>query len=259
MVREFDFARYAASLFAPEPKRRALLALAAFDLEIRRIPDQVSQPLPGEVRLQWWSDAIEGREHGGVAGHPVASEMLHALKGEDWPRERLLTLIDAHKFDLYGDPMPTLAALEVYCDDTSGSPIALACGLPIDAEAVRKGGRALGLTRIVAHLAHDAARGRCYVPDDLLAACGASRAQVLAGQDSEPLREARQALLDTARRSLIRARRAAKALPRPQRVALLPLAPLDAELRALEAAPTFALPQPASRLRVLASQWWMLR
>ncbi len=35
------------------------------------------------------------------------------------PVERLSRLIDEHQFDLYNDPMPTMAALEGYINDTS--------------------------------------------------------------------------------------------------------------------------------------------
>lgn len=259
MVREFDFPRYAASLFAAPDKRRAMLALAAFDLEIRRIPDQVTQPLPGEVRLQWWLDAIDGTEHGSVAGHPVAAELLHAMKAESWPREPLLALIEAHKFDLYDEPMPTLAALEVYCDDIVGSLVGIVSALPMEHRAVRDTGQALGLSRLVAHLAHNAAHRRCYVPDDLLAACGTSRASVLAGEDSAQLREARAELIAAARRSLLSARREVKHLPRDLRPAFLPLASLAAELNALDMEPPFTIAPPASRLRVLTSQAWMMR
>ena len=61
-------------------ERRALLALYAFNVEIVRVRDQVSQPLPGEIRLQWWSDMLAGQAHGGVEGNPVAAELLRAIR-----------------------------------------------------------------------------------------------------------------------------------------------------------------------------------
>src|SRR6185312_1066980 len=114
LVRRHDFVRYASALFVPADKRRALLALYAFNVEISRIRDQVSQPLPGEVRMQWWTDVLEGTDHGGVEGNPVAAELLRAIHDFGLPTEPLLRLIDEHQFDLYNDPMPTLAALEGY-------------------------------------------------------------------------------------------------------------------------------------------------
>ena len=60
LVRTHDFGRYASSLFVPAGQRRALLALYAFNVEISRVREQVSQPLPGEMRLQWWTDMLAG-------------------------------------------------------------------------------------------------------------------------------------------------------------------------------------------------------
>ena len=53
LVRTHDFSRYAATLFLPAAQRRALLAIYAFNVEISRVREQVSQPLAGEMRLQW--------------------------------------------------------------------------------------------------------------------------------------------------------------------------------------------------------------
>lgn len=57
---EADRDRYLSVLYAPEDKRGALATLYAFNAEIARIRDLVHEPLPGEVRLQWWRDLING-------------------------------------------------------------------------------------------------------------------------------------------------------------------------------------------------------
>ena len=88
-------------------QRRALLAIYAFNVEISRVREQVSQPLPGEIRLQWWTDMLAGAGHGGVEGNPVAAELLLAIRNWRLPVERLSRLIEEHQFDLYNDPMPT--------------------------------------------------------------------------------------------------------------------------------------------------------
>src|SRR3984885_12203273 len=101
LVRTHDFARYASTLFLPAAQRRALLALYAFNVEISRVRDQVSQPLPGEMRLQWWTDMLAGAGHGGIEGNPVAAELLLSIGDPRLPVERLSRLIDEHQFDLY--------------------------------------------------------------------------------------------------------------------------------------------------------------
>ena len=80
LVRTHDFPRYVSTLFLPAEQRRALVALYAFNVEISRVHEQVSQPLPGEMRLQWWTDMLSGAGHGGVEGNPVAAELMLAIR-----------------------------------------------------------------------------------------------------------------------------------------------------------------------------------
>src|ERR1700738_979256 len=129
LVRTHDSGRYAATLFVPADQRRALLAIYAFNVEISRVREQVSQPLPGEMRLQWWTDMLAGAGHGGVEGNPVAAELLLVIRGRRLPAERLSRLIDEHQFDLYNDPMPTMAALEGYINDTASALFSLGAGI----------------------------------------------------------------------------------------------------------------------------------
>ena len=139
LVRSHDFSRYASTLFLPAPQRRALLAVYAFNVEVSRVHEQVNQPLPGEMRLQWWTDTLAGAGHGGVEGNPVAAELLLAVKTWQLPVGRLSRLIEEHQFDLYNDPMPTMAALEGYINDTSSVLFSLAAfitNLPTGVEPV---------------------------------------------------------------------------------------------------------------------------
>src|SRR5437588_12606215 len=73
LVREADHDRYIASLFAPAEHRDALLALYAFSVEIARIRDAAREALPGEIRTQWWREALQGLRDGEAAAQPVAA------------------------------------------------------------------------------------------------------------------------------------------------------------------------------------------
>src|SRR4051812_33620013 len=59
MIRKADYDRYAAALFAPVDARPHLLALYAFHHEIAKTAERVSQPIAGQIRLQWWREAVE--------------------------------------------------------------------------------------------------------------------------------------------------------------------------------------------------------
>src|SRR6202047_5301722 len=177
LVRGHDFVRYASTLFVPAAQRRPLLAVYAFNVEISRIRELVSQPLPGEVRMQWWSDMLAGEGHGGIEGNPVAAELKLAIRNCRLPVERLSRLIDEHQFDLYNDPMPTLAALEGYINDTSSALFSLGAGImggPSDEidHLARKAGLAQGLAHVIAALPLDASRRQLFVPLQLLESRG---------------------------------------------------------------------------------------
>src|SRR4051794_29410710 len=79
LVREADRDRFLATLFAPQKFRRALFALYAFHGEIARVRDLAREPMPGEIRLQWWRDAFAGAGHGDVRANPVASALLDTI------------------------------------------------------------------------------------------------------------------------------------------------------------------------------------
>ena len=57
-VRRLDRARYQTTLFAPTALRGVVTALFAFDIEIAKIRDLVSEPLLGRIRVQWWRDSV---------------------------------------------------------------------------------------------------------------------------------------------------------------------------------------------------------
>src|SRR4051812_20601892 len=177
LVRSHDFRRYASTLFLPAEQRRGLLAIYAFNVEVSRVREVVSQPLPGEMRLQWWTDMLSGSGHGGIEGNPVAAELLLAIRDFRLPAEPLLRLIEEHQFDLYNDPMPSMAALEGYITDTASALLSLGARIAArPSEAIehlaRHAGLAQGIAQVIAALPLDAARRQLFVPVQLLESHG---------------------------------------------------------------------------------------
>ena len=72
LLREGDRDRYLCALLAPDQARGSLASLYAFNLELARVRELVSEPMLGEVRMQWWKDLLDGETHGDASGHPVA-------------------------------------------------------------------------------------------------------------------------------------------------------------------------------------------
>jgi phytoene synthase len=261
LVRSNDFARYASTLFVPVPQRRALLALYAFNVEISRVREQVSQPLPGEMRLQWWTDMLAGAGHGGIEGNPVAAELLVAIRNWRLPVERLSRLIDEHQFDLYNDPMPTKAALEGYINDTSSAMFSLGAGIAGDQSdeiqhLARHAGLAQGIAQIMSALPLDASRRQLFVPLQLLERHGSDMEEVFAGKQTPNLRAAFNELIGEAREHLKTALALLAKAPPQVRSVFLPLALVARDLERMSRADSEPfMPRVTSRFRALWTLW----
>ena len=261
LVRGHDFARYASTLFMPAEERRALLALYAFNVEIFRIRDQVSQPLPGEIRMQWWTDLLAGAEHGGVEGNPVASELLLAMRTFGLPAEPLSRLIGEHQFDLYNDPMPTLAALEGYVHETASALFALGARIVVPPSAeiehlARHAGFAHGFVQVIANLPRDAARRQLFLPLQLLQAHGSSAEEVFSGRQTPNSRAAIDRLIGEARAHLHTAFEILAQVSPSVRPVFLPLALVRSSLAQISRADNDPfVPRNQSRFSMLWTLW----
>ena len=240
LVRAADRDRFLATLFAPRERRGALFALYAFNVEIARVREVVRDPVAGEIRLQWWSDVLAGDGRGEIEAHPVASALRAGVARYGLPPERLQTTISARRFDLYDEPMATLADLEAYADGASSSLIALAAQILNDdgASDIDALSHHAGLAHAIAGLLKafpfHAARGQLFVPLELLERHGADREDVRIGRATPQLRSALADLRDSARRHLHQAQDMARTVSPDVMPALLPVALAGATLARME-------------------------
>jgi phytoene synthase len=241
LLRRDDPDRYYACLFAPEDKRGALFALYAFSLELARIREIVSEPMLGEIRMQWWRDALAGDAPGEVNANPVAAALLQAVQTYHLPSQALIDLIEGRSFDLYDDPMPTRRDLEGYCGETCSSLIRLASLVlaegrdPGGAEACGHAGVAFAITGLLRALPWHGARGQVYLPADVLAQHGVTREQILSGQVTPAVMAVLVELRALARHHVERAMAGAGQMNESARAALLPLAVVPLYLKRMEA------------------------
>jgi 15-cis-phytoene synthase len=238
LVRAADRDRFLTTLFAPAEHRPALLALYAFNLEIARVREIVHEPLAGEIRLQWWNDMLEGERRGEVAAHPVAAALLASVARYRLGPERLKALIAARRFDLDNEPMRSLGDLEAYAEGASAGLIAVAAqvladGLDIGALS-HHAGLAHAFAGLLAAFPVHAARGKVFVPLDILARHGAAREDAVGGPATPQLHAALAELRLHARRHLRAAQELLDAAPPAAIPALLPVALAGATLARME-------------------------
>jgi 15-cis-phytoene synthase len=242
LLREKDRDLWLACLFAPQEARKRLHALYAFENEISGVREKVTQPLLGEMRLQWWSDLLESpaddNSAQGARAHPVADALLDAIERCGLPRAELLDLIEAHVLDLYDDAVESLEELEYYCDRTVARLMRLAARIlsgedSREAAPIRDAGAALGVTYVLRSLPKHTAGGQMFVPRSILAEFGASETDMRSGVSTPQILAALKSLREFARAKYGAAReRAGEA--GSARAALLPAALVPIYLDAME-------------------------
>jgi 15-cis-phytoene synthase len=237
LVRDADRDRYLAALFAPAGRRDALFALYGFNAEISRIRELAREPMPGEIRLQWWREVLLGERTGEAAAHPVAVALLETISRHNLARERLVELIEAHRFDVYDEPMASLAELQAYAVATCGT--IYECAARILAgpqmalgDIAGEAGQAETIAHVIERLPHHAARHQLYVPLEILRHYGADPADIHAMHATPELRATLAELRLRARRHLSEI--ADARIPESARPAFLSLAPLRQWLLAME-------------------------
>lgn len=169
LVRRHDPDRFLTTLFAPAAQRDALLVLYAFNHELARAREVVSEPPLALIRLHWWREVVEGEQR----RHEVASPLSEAIAAGALHAADLLALIDARDAEAYGD-FETLADWRAWVLAGAGG-LAVAAGRALGApepEVLRPYGAAYGISGLLRANGVLAARGRCLLPHDLLAGQG---------------------------------------------------------------------------------------
>ncbi|SFE42208.1 phytoene/squalene synthase family protein [Methylobacterium sp. 13MFTsu3.1M2] len=267
LVRAGDPDRYYATLFAPAAARPHLFALYAFSLTIARVREAVSNPMAGEIRLQWWRDALQGEARGDVRANPVAAALEEAIRANRLGRQPFVDLIDARVFDLYEDPMPRVNDLEGYCGETASALFRLASLLigngtePGGAGAAGHAGVAYGITGLLRALPWHARAGQVYLPADILGRYGVTREDIVTGRGGPGLRRACADLRALARQHLKAFEAARPTIAPSAGAAFLPTALVEPYLAAMERASYDPLNTPVElpRWRRLWRLWWAAR
>jgi NADH dehydrogenase [ubiquinone] 1 alpha subcomplex assembly factor 6 len=228
LVRRHDHDRFQTVLFAPAARREALFALYAFNYEIARARETVTQPLLGQIRLQWWRENIAAAfEAGRVRNHPVVEGLSAAIRDLALTRAHFDGLIDAREADLEGEPPATLSDLEAYAEATSARLVYLALeALGARDAAASEAGHHVGIAYAFAGLLRamplHARGGRRFIPNEILERTGLAEENYRARRSTPALRAASAELGAAAMRHLDSARALRRGMPRAAIAALLP-------------------------------------
>lgn len=220
---------YAATLFAPQDKRDALVTLYSFDFEIKRIPSLVSEPMLGQIRLQWWRDALNGERTGEAKLNPLAASLIDLMHRANMPMQGLLNIIDGEALVFDPEPRVDERELEKYFGLRFASLFQLVTGV-LDPNATRQVADVCGHSGMAYGVARDLVSGRHAVKRGDLVQLGETHLQ--------------------------KARIAIKTLPDTVRPAFLPLVIVESILKSAKRFPDDA---PIAMPSYLAILWRMLR
>jgi phytoene synthase len=227
-VRRFDNDRFLCTLFAPADRREALLVLFAFNVELARIRELVHEPLIGQMRLQWWRDALDAL-YGATPPprHPVVEALGTVVRRYALSREPFERLLDARACDLDDGPPADVARLLAYAEGTSATLSRLALEiLGVRDDAALAAGRAVGmgwaLTGLLRAVPFHAATRRVYLPADMLRGAGVDVDRLCEGRPGPSLATVVRPLATAAQDFFADARRLGAAVARPALPALLP-------------------------------------
>ncbi|MFA5529595.1 MAG: presqualene diphosphate synthase HpnD [Thiohalomonadaceae bacterium] len=184
---------YYSFLFLPPEKRRAITAVYAFCREVDDVVDECSDAGVARAKLAWWRGEI-GNTFAGEPQHPVGQALLPVVREYNLPQEYFLEIIDGMEMDLDQVRYASFNELALYCYR-----VASVVGL-ISAEIfgyqdrhtlkyAHDLGIAFQLTNILRDVHEDALRGRVYLPQDELDACGVTLDDLRGEELTAPLRK----------------------------------------------------------------------
>jgi len=263
LARAFARDQWLGSLYAPPEARDALLALAAFDHEIRQARARARDPTLAALRLSWWRGVGRGDREAEAAGNPTALALLSAIAAFSLPPAELEAMLDGRIEELVSPSRFDLADFEVFAGQSEGTRLRLAArvcagGADLDTgKAHAPAGSALALARMLAALPEKAGSAPILFPADLAERHGAVIGDFEARRASQAVVAACAAARALAREALAEAERRLRRSPHAILPAFVPLGALGVDLDRLERAATpFAAPAEASPLR---RQWAIWR
>lgn len=226
-VREVDHGHYLAGTLFPSGARDGYFALRAFNAETAAVADQVKDPNMGRFRFQFWRDTIRHiYENDGSIENPVGRELQRAVLKHRFTRRWIDRMLDAREADLRASQPATVAEIESYTENTAGSLLYLTLeslgvrDMKAD-HAASHVGKAIGLVTVLRGTPHHIAKGRCYLPQDLVKEHKLNISEMMKGQPSDELAEIAFSVASTAKRHLNTARNQTD-LPESANPALLP-------------------------------------
>ncbi|KAG8931597.1 hypothetical protein FRC02_002472 [Tulasnella sp. 418] len=137
------------------------------------VRESVSKPVIGQMRMQFWRDALKSIQQDKPPQHPIAIALHQASKKAHLSPYHLKRIIDARDQDLYAPTHPTLSSLNAYAESTSSTVYYLLLSLlsqnssSTHSHALSHIGTATTITTLLRALPFHASQRRSIIPTEI--------------------------------------------------------------------------------------------
>lgn len=236
LVRKYDFENYLCTLLLPSAARPPVFAVRAFNVEVSRIRDSVSESSTASMRLQFWKDTVDAlfSKSAQPPRHPVALALQQAVRTHRISRGWLHRLVSARSQIISESaPFPTVRSMEEYAVNafTPVNYLTLQC-VSTDRSVTSSHlqlcsrlGRAQGVTsllRSVGPLCRRRSRPVVHLPTEVMKEYNVSAGRLCGGEESQAVRDVVYTVASSAHRHLTHVRDNFDQIPRHLRAPFLP-------------------------------------
>ncbi|PPQ69609.1 hypothetical protein CVT24_001365 [Panaeolus cyanescens] len=182
-IRKHDYDSYLISHFYPKHVQPGYFAIKAFSVELASVADTVSNSVIGQMRMQFWRDAIKGINDGRPPKHPVALALFDASKKWKLSSYHLKRIVDARDAELQSPSYLTVDSLTSHAESTSSTVLYLLLQLlslhSSDlSHAASHLGTAQTFSTLLRALPYHAKKGEMVIPAELTAKHGVNQEEV---------------------------------------------------------------------------------
>jgi len=191
LVFKRDYESFLTSKFYPNNAQDGFFALKAFYVELATVQDHVTQPIIGQMRMQFWRDAVKSIGKGTPPNHPVALALYDTTRKVDLPAYHLKRIIDAREAELHSPTHMTLDSLLAHAESTSSTlNYLLLRVLSLDtsdilSHAASHMGVAQTIITLLRALPYHASQRRIVIPAEITAKHGVNQETVFRGIGGE--------------------------------------------------------------------------
>jgi phytoene synthase len=240
LVRKDDHDRFLTAVLAPRAAQDGVMALYAFNVEVAKVRESVSENLIGRMKLQWWRDVVTAiYENGKVPqGNPVVEALAETIRTYGLSRSCFNVLLDARERDMNDESPEDVMALEQYAEGTSASLTQLVLEVlgardEASAAAGRHVGIAWALTGMLRAVLFHARVNRFLLPQDLMSAENLTDHDLHERKNAEKIATVVAQIARTAQAHIEKARSYRRKIDKRALPALLPATLADSYLKGL--------------------------